>query len=340
MTSSWTRAILEAAYRRGWLLRSVQSKVTFLLERGLHLEQALLGTGLLTMTQYAELVNELFGITLERLDQDRWTLAATTGELPEGVEAAINEDKKPALLVSDAWEWTDASWMKKGSAIIPVFRSDVLRWKRRIEPVDFAVSVWWEALTRHQATEARLSLEQGKGEVWLGADAHAEVDLELAREEVPALQAWFEAGYPTQEWVSKRIPGLESDTVEMVHKTNDHPLNHVHTWQAFLRESKGVMVCLSADAWLEQKLEHLLEARDHATLLAATGLVRVRPQSEQDREAAWHAALSGCALCWMEDAPHEHGWMRRLAQAGVPVRVVRSRPTAQGSTWEAYTISV
>lgn len=338
MISSWTNAILEAAYRRGWLLRSVQAKVAFLLERGLHIEQALLGTGLLTMMQYAEIVEELFQIKLERLDQDSLTLAVTAGRVPDGVEAALNEEKKPVMLVSDAWLWTEEAWYKKAPAVIPVFRSDLLRWKRRTEPVDFAVSVWFEALSRHQATEARLSLEQGKGEVWLGADAHAEPDLELVREEVPALQAWFEAGYPRKEWEVKRIPGVESDTIEMVHKTNDHPLSQMQTWQAFLRRPKGVLVCLSPDAWLEQKLEHLNEVREHAELLAATELVRVRPQTEQDREAAWHAALSGCPLCWIEDAPREHGWMRTLADAGVPVLVVRSRSTEHGGVWEAYSL--
>ena len=340
MSPSWTNTILEAAYQRGWLLRSVQAKVLFLLERGLHLEQALLGTGLLTMTQYAELVQEGFQISIERLDLDRWTVAVSAQALPDGVCAAIDEHNKPALLVSDAWQWKHSAWFKSATQIVPVFRSDLLRWKRRTEPVDFAVSDWWEALSRHQATEARVSLEQGKGEVWIGSDARALPDLELSREEIPAVQTWFEAGFPSAEWTVRRLPGVESDTLEMVHTSNPHPLQKIALWKTFLQKPNGVLLFLAPDAWLEQKIQHLAEPADHASLLAATSLVRIRPQTDADREAASHAAMAGCPLCWIEEVAHEYAWIRTLAQAGVPVHVIRSRQTPHGSSWEAYTMTL
>lgn len=340
MNQAWAQALLEAAYRRGWLVRSVQDKVLFLVGQGLHPEQALLGTGLLTMSQYADLVQEQFGYTLQRLDQDAWTLAVTGTSLPEEVAAGIDEQKVSALFVSDPWRWKEAAWFTRASNIVPVFRSDLLRWLRKSETVDFAMSAWWETLSRHEVHEARLLVHEGRGEVWLGSGAYPDPELRLSREEVPALQAWLEAGYPQIEWKTKRLPGVESDMIEMVHTQKHHPLTRMMGWQAFLQEPRGVLAVLSPDAWLEQALEHLPNAGNHATLFTSTQLVRVRPQSEQDREAAHHAALSGCPLCWIEDAPNDHAWMRSLAQAGIPVHVIRSRQTAHGATWEAYTISL
>jgi hypothetical protein len=340
MALSWTQALLEAAYRRGWLVRSVQGKVTFLLDQGLHIEQALLGTGLLTMSQYADLVQEQFGYTLQRLDQDAWTLAATSMPLPEGAAAAIDEQKVSAVLVSDPWIWKESAWFKRASNVLPVFRSDILRWLRHKEPVDFAMSAWWEALSQHEVTEARLLVHEGKGEVWLGSGTYPDPELALSREEVPALQAWLEVGFPQTAWTTTRIAGAESDIVEMVHTSRHHPLAGMTLWQTFLQEPKGVLAILSPDAWLERALQHLPDGGNHATLFTSAQLVRIRPLNDQDREAAHHAALTGCPLCWIEDAPSDHTWMRTLAQAGVPVHVIRSRQTAHGATWEAYTISL
>lgn len=338
MSRAWTETILEAAYQRGWLLRSVQEKLRFLIEGGLHVEQALLGTGLLTVSQYVELIQGAFGLTLGRLDQDRFTRAASKAELPDGVERATDEDGKAFLLVSDGWRWQDERWFKDKAPKLFVLRSDILRWKRTAGPVDLAVSPWWEALSKHRATEARIALERGKGEVWIGADAKASPGLELDREELPALQAWFEAGYPQREWRAKRLPGTESDVLEATHLANAHPLERLNVWRAFLSRPQGVMVCVAPDAWLEREIEHLPEPQAHAEHWTIGSLVRVRPQTEHDREVAWHAALSGAAICWIEDVPQELDWMRSLAQAGISVHVVRSRHTPHGTAWEGYRV--
>lgn len=338
MPLPWTDAILDAAYRRGWLLRSVQEKMKFLLERGLHIEQVLLGTGVISVSQYIEVIKDVFGITLERLDQDRFTHAASDEDLPAGIEAATDEEGKTFILASDLWTQTGASWLKGKQNVIPVLRSDVLRWMRTSEPVDFAVSTWWEALSVHKATEVRLALEQGMGEVWIGADAKPAPDLALAPEEVPALQTWFEAGYPQGEWSSTRHAGVESDVLELVHLKNAHPLAQLSSWKKFLDKPNGIMVCIAPDAWLERELAYLLQVHDHAELMASTRLVQVHPQNPQEREVAWHAALAGASLCWIEDAPDEYDWMRALAQAGIPVQIVRSRHTSHGTAWESYVI--
>lgn len=333
-------ALSDAAYRRGWLLRATERKVRFLIERGIHPEQALLGTGLLTLSQYVELVEGAFGLTLERLDQDRWSARGVSGELPEGVEAAVSEEGEAGWLVSDPWEDAVSVWRRTVSGpMYFVFRSDLLRWRRRSEPTDFAVSAWWRMWQGVGITEARICVEQGAGHVWVGPDAEPASTLALAKEEVPALQTWFEAGFPRQAWKGTRILGVEGDLLEVVAHEAAHPLARLAGWQEFLRKPRGILVCLAPDAWLEARLAAVPEVADPHHLFAHELLRRIHPRDPQGRELASQAALAGVSFCWMEDAPEETAWIRPLAQAGVPVLVVRRRETLHGSAWEAYHLS-
>ncbi len=333
-------ALTDAAYRRGWLLRATEQKARFLLEQGLHPEQVLLGTGLLTLAQYAELVEERFQVRLERVDQDRWTARAVAGAIPDGVAAATSEDGEPGWLVSDPWEPAIAHWRKAiTEPVFPVFRSDLLRWSRQATPTDFAVSAWWRAWQARAATEARICLERGVGHVWVGPDAEPAADLTVSKEELPALQAWFEAGYPSRAGRVSRIPGVESDLLQVVMHEAPHPLARLVGWQAYLKEPRGVLLCLAPDAWLEARLTPVPEVSNGHELLAEAELRRVHPRDERTREAAAQAALAGVAFCWVEDAPEETAWIRPLAQAGVPITIVRRRETLHGSAWEAYHVS-
>ncbi len=333
-------ALSDAAYRRGWLLRATEQKARFLIEQGLHPEQVLLGTGLLTLSQYAELVKAVFGLTLERLDQDRWSLRGVSGELPEGVEAAVSEEGEAGWLVSDPWEDVVSVWRTSVSGpMCFVFRSDLLRWRRRPEPTDFAVSAWWRTWQGVRATEARICVEQGVGHVWVGPDAEPAPMLALVKEEVPALQTWFEAGFPCQAWKGTRISGVEGDLLEVVAHEAAHPLARLVGWQEFLRQPRGVLLCLAPDAWLEARLASVQEVAQAQHLFEREDLQRIHPRDPQGRELASQAALAGISFCWIEDAPEETGWIRPLAQAGVPVLVVRRRETLHGSAWEAYHLS-
>lgn len=331
--------LLEAAYRRGWLRRSAQEKAAFLLEQGLHIEQVLLGMGLLTPSQYGELVAECFSVRLERLDQDRWLARGVDGTLPATVAAAQSEDEAAVWLIADAWEEPMQSGTERKEPAVYVLFSDLLRWRRRPEPTDFAVSDWWRAWRVAAATEARICVEQGAGMVWVGPDAEPATALSLAKEEVPALQTWFEVGYPQQAWQAKRIPGLEGDLLEVVARHEVHPVARLAGWQDFLKEPRGVLLCLAPDAWLEARLSVLPEASDPHSLFHQEGVQRVHPRAEPVREVAWQAALAGISFCWVEEAPQETAWIRALAQAGVPITVVRRRETLHGSAWEAYHLS-
>ncbi len=333
-------ALTDAAYRRGWLLRATEQKARFLLEQGLHTEQVLLGTGLLTLSQYAELVEERFQVRLGRLDQDRWSARAIADAVPEGIAAVTSEDGETAWLVSDAWEPAVAAWRKTVTEPMhAVFHSDLLRWRRRVGPTDFAVSAWWRAWQAQGATEARICLERGTGHVWVGPDAEAVPGLSVSKEELPALQAWFEAGYPSQDGRVKRLPGVESDLLQVVLHEAPHPLARLVGWQAYLKEPRGILLCLAPDAWLEARLTPVPEVSGGHELFTEAELRRIHPRDERAREAAAQAALAGIAFCWVEDAPQETAWIRPLAQAGVPITVVRRRETLHGSAWEAYHLS-
>lgn len=336
MSFSWHATILDAAYGQGLLCRAAREKVAFLLERGLHMEQALVGTGLCTLGQYAELIDHCFHIKVERLDRDHLTIRATTQTLPDGVIAAETETGEKVLLVSDAWTDAHAPWGQKKERCIPVFFSDVLRFRRSKTVTDLAISSWWRMWQGVAQHEAKLLLNGQTGQVWMGADGALAESLPLSSTELPAMQAWFEGGYPSFFWRTRRIQGVESDVLELVTKNVAHPVAKMEQWRGFMKKPNGVLVVFAPDAWMLHELEVIPALETHHDAFQAIDLRRIHPQTSEAREAALHAALAGALLCWVELVPEETRWMRVLADAGIRVTVIRRRETLHGSAWEAY----
>lgn len=337
---AWQRRVWQAAHERGWLASGLEPKLLWLLEQGLHLEQVLLGTGLLTATRYAELAEALWGFSLARLDQDRFARRAVAEPLPGNVAPAVTEDGQAVWLVADPWEEAVQPWLARSEPGVPVFRSDLLRWRRRPEASDLAVSAWWRVWQRSAATtEALLFLDRGQGAVTFGSTPAFQPDLACARAELPALQTWFEAGLPRQTWQARRLPRLEADAMQLVARHDGHPAAGFQGWQTFLERPQGILVCVAPDAWLRERLAPLRPAAALADLFSEGGLARVEPQTPAEREWAAQAALAGANLCWLEEAPGDLGWFRPLAKAGVRVTVVRARPTPHGTAWETYLLA-
>lgn len=333
----WAHSLAQAAYERGWLTLSAQKKALLLVEVGLHPEQAFIGTALLSAEQYAALVEQLWQVRLQRLDVDMYTICGRTGNDACCIEAE-NEAGEPVIVRMDAW--TQPSQKINGPQVVDTFRSDVLRWIRQPGVVDLSVSEWLEAWSTVDATELRLGVEEGRGVVQAGIGQAPVDDGCIKVEEIPALQTWFEVGYGSRFWDANRELGLESDWLELVAKHERHPLTKTHGWQEFLRNPKGVLYVAEPDAWLRRQLELLKPIPSHEGLFQKEQVYRYHPQTIDERELALHGALAGAAVCWVDDSGESMACMRRIAQAGIPVTVVRSRPTLHGAAWEVYSIVI
>lgn len=336
MIPSWQTTVLDAAYRRGLLCPAAREKVVFLLEQGLHLEQALIGTGLSTMSQYADLIEACFHIRPERLDVDECTIRAVAEPLPHGVVAAETEEGEKIFLIADAWVDARASWRSKKERCLFVFFSDILRFVRSKTTKELAVSAWWRVWKEGVAHEVKVLIQEKRGEVWMGADGSRMDALRLDPNEVPAMQTWFEGGYPSQFWDVRRILGVESDILQVTRKTDVHPVARMELWRGFLKRPRGVLAVFAPDAWLLGVLETIPGLEIPHEAFQTTELRRIHPETQEGRELAMHAALAGALLCWVEMTPAEMSWTRDLASAGIPVTIVRRRETLHGSAWEAY----
>lgn len=333
----WARALAQAAYERGWLTSAALKKALLLVEVGLHPEQAFIGTGLLTAERYAMTVEQLWQVRLQRLDVDLYTLQdRNEGDL--SIVKAHDEAGNMMTLRTDVW--AQPGEPTHSERVIDVFRSDVLRWLRSTSEIDLSVSEWMEAWSTIDATELRLGVEHGRGVVLAGAEqAHLD-DGCIKSEEIPALQTWFEAGYGSRLWGAVREPGLESDWVELVARHDRHPLTKAASWQQFLRQPTGVLYLSEPDAWLRRKVAVMQVVDDHRSMFSAVTPYRIHPLTKNEREMALHGALAGKAMCWIDDTGESLVCMRQLAKAGVPVTIVRSRPTLHGTGWEVYSLSV
>ncbi len=333
----WALMLAQAAYERGWLTSSAQKRAGLLGEAGLHPEQALIGTGLLSAEQYATLVEQLWQIKLERLDIDAYTLK-NREQSAAGVFEAENEAGERVVFRVDAWAHPSVHVSK--TPVRHIFLSDVLRWLREPGVVELSTSEWLEAWNEVGGTELHLGVEHGRGVIQSGMEQRSLDDGCIKSEEVPALQTWFEVGFGSRDWEAIREPGIESDWLELVAKHAQHPLAGKQAWEGFLRAPKGVLYVVEPDAWLRRKIAAFEQVIHDQMLFQQHKTCHASPATTQDQERFFHGALAGASLCWVDETGSSFGCVRQLAGAGIPVTVVRSRSTVHGTAWEVYRLSV
>ncbi len=333
-TVAWAKRLMLAAYTRGLLTSVAQQKSLFLVEQGLHPEQVLIGTGLMTPSDYASCVEECFAVALTRLDIEAFTLDQVIDE-----DTFLARDEQGSVLLCAVDAWTREICVPEQAALFPIFRSDSERFFRRKEVLDLCVARWFEMLEAQAATECRLGVLHEQGVVLLGSEEAPYAEGALEKEEVPAMQAWFEYGFGSRFWMTSRRPGLESDWIEASSKHTVHPLAKSALWKGFLEVPRGVLIAVHPDQWLLHRLEALPKASSSEEFFTDDAH-QVCPASPEEDELAWHAALQGKPLCWID---HEGGMLTRarlLASAGVPVTVVRRRAHSQGGAWEMYHVHI
>lgn len=337
LASYWAWMLAQAAYERGWLAASAQKKAGLLSEAGLHPEQVFIGTGLLSAEQYATLVERLWKIKLERLDIDTYTLK-NRAQSAVGVFEAEDEAGERVVLRVDAWARPSVEVSK--APVRHVFFSDVLRWLRQPGVVELSAGEWLEAWNEVGGTELHLGVEHGRGVVQTGMEQRSLDDGCIKREEVPALQAWFEAGFGSRDWGAIREPGIESDWLELVAKHIQHPLTGKQAWEGFLRAPEGVLYVVEPDAWLRRQIAAFDQATHDQRLFQERKTWHTSPVAAEERERVVHGVLAGASLCWVDDTGSSFGCVRQIAGAGIPVTVVRARSTVHGTAWEVYRLSV
>lgn len=335
---SWAGRFAQAAYERGWLTSSTRAKALLLIESSLHPEQVFIGLGVLSVEQYAACVQAEWGIVLERLDTDAWSIVSSYRDVQQ-IEGE-NEAGERCVFQADSWAGSSHSSESSTIPVKSVFLSDLLRWCRQPEPVDLSVSEWLEAWSTVEATEVRLGVEHHRGVVQAGVERTYLDDGCIKPEEVPALQVWFEAGFGARDWVSERALGIESDWLVLVAKHDRHPLASMQAWKAFLQAPKGILYLVDPDAWLRDRVKQLDPLGEHEAFFQGAKPYRCEPLTPIEQEVAMHGALAGAALCWIDDSGEATGFLRQLAGAGIPVTLVRGRATQHGTAWEVYRLTV
>ena len=119
-----------------------------------------------------------------------------------------------------------------------------------------------------------------------------------------------------------------------------HPADWSDVLEAFRKSPNGLLVIIAPDAYVSK---HFLtkfpfvEVMDAWREIAQEKPALYDADRDDGRELALHAAIAGrTTVALMARAADD--WWQPAAEAGIPVRVVRSRLTTLGPAWESFEV--
>lgn len=348
--------LLAMCQGEGWLTPKTVQKTRILLEHGLHPEQALIGTGLMTPDQYGEVLTHMFDIPFTR----RAILPRSTHRTPrldahwlvEQRAIMIDEDVS-TLLVAFA-DPSDAKAIKAvasavqahGLELVPAVTlwSDI---RPTCTPPLVAISSVRRQL-QHRLDQACTS------HLEIGSDAHAwhishqsvqsldadlishppasasALNLHLSHHRKQALAGWNISHHPTSHGAVLTLRRQEDQG------TQTHPLDWSQAFEAFTQHANGVLIFVSSgqdllrtraeqQGWLREKEEAHWRTRPDLPAI-------YQVEEEEYQEEAVHAALSGRPVVAYQKTPDVR-WAEPLQYARIPVSILERHAVPNGMAW-------
>ncbi len=353
--------LLAVCQGEGWLTSKTVQKTRVLLEHGLHPEQALIGTGLITPDQYGEALTHVFDIPYTR----RVTLPRSTRRAPRldinwlsQQRAIIIDEDRSALLVAFA-DPSDTRAVKAvanavqahGLELVPVVTlwSDI---RPAYTPPLAAVSSVRRQLRHHldEASTSHLEIgsdtrgwhlfHQGVQSLDAGLITHppasaSALTLHLLRHQGQSFADWNISHEPTSHGavLALRRPGD--------HVKERHPLNWSQAFEGFIRHPEGVLIVVSSEQdFLQARAEQQgwLREKKEAHWRTQPDLPAIYPvDEEQGQEEAVHAALSGRPVVAYQKNPDMH-WAKQLQYAHIPVSILERHRVPNGMAWTSRSL--
>lgn len=347
--------LLAVCQGEGWLSPTVRPKVQIMIEHGLHPEQALIGTGLVSPEQYGEALSQLFEVPFVRKTEGaaRHVDVLNGATLNKARAFVADRDPSSALVAfadpshPEALQMIDRALQRMGIALVPA----VALWSElqstNLTP-QRAVASLRRQLEHALAQSSATQFEVGSSENdWHTHHEGLHVHDRSWQEHHPAaagsaLVAHLTYHTPT-DWQVREVQTSQGSLMQLqretVHTHEAHPLNWSQAMQIFASTGKGVCVVVRADKSTEKLLHRRWpKAVAGAHWRASLNQPHVYHAQEADeREEALHAALSGRPVLVLQ--PDEQvGWLQGLRPLGIPVSCLTRTVLPEGAAWTAHTL--
>lgn len=146
-------------------------------------------------------------------------------------------------------------------------------------------------------------------------------------------------------WHVEVIPAGTGPALQLIRRRiageRKHPADWSDVLGGFKAEPEGLLVVVSPDAYVSRHFLAkfpLVESMDAWRDQAVDKPVLYDADREDGRELALHSALSGRTTVALMARGTTDDWWQSVSEAGIPVRVMRSRLTMLGPAWETFQI--
>ena len=312
----WWRELLQTAYRTGYLTRAALPRLAYSIERlGLHPEQVFIGMGFVGVSQYAELVERCFHISLESIDRES---IQGIKALPWNGSIELATEQGDCLAASDLWARSEQDERElrvyadeRRLRLVPVFRADI----EVVTPFSSSgVEAGVERVLKEEQSSWQWMPERDRVQVW------------RAHETINQLPAW--AWPATGEALMHVLPDHRLQKEETVHGLamelmpglDRLPWQHHAVWRDFLKSPAGICLVIGAP---RATVLQLKRAVSHHDAHEPTPEKSVRfVHSEEELMRVWPHLLAGDPALLTVPAFSEQGW-DRLRWSQMPVLVIQ-----------------
>lgn len=353
--------LLAVCQGEGWITPKTVQKTRILLEHGLHPEQALIGTGLVTPDQYGEALTHLFDIPFAR-PAARVRFAGRfprlDGDWLAEQRAVILDQDISTLFVAFA----DPSNIKAIKAVT----SAVQGYGLKLVP---AVTLWSDIRPRKRPPVASVSSirrhlldrldRAATSHLEIGADAdgwhishqsiqfldkdllphpHASAPalaVHVLHQQDPSFSDWNMSLHATSYGAALTLKRQENNAI------HTHPLDWSQAFEVFSQHPKGVLIFVSSEQDLLQaraKQRGWLPENNEGHWRTQPELPAIyRVEEEEDQEEAVHASLSGRPVVAYQKTS-DLSWAKPLQYAGIPVSVLERHVVPNGMAWTSRSL--
>ncbi len=321
--------LLALCQTEGFVSPRVRCKVEIMVAHGLHPEQALIGTGLLSPEQYGEALSHLFDLPFVRKqDTPDRSIGVLDLETLSRVNAFVVDRDPTSALVAfcdpsspEALRMVDGALEHLQMTLVP------------------AVTLWSDVRKKQTRASASAGTLRRRLETTLSTSGIALVDGEKmhARSVTSSLMLQLRRKMP-EGWNGKTVSTSHGHMIEWnptsPYVPGAHPLEWSDAMRRFGQAKGGVQVVIRpddsakkmlTDRWPQAEPGTHRQAGDESPCL-------YHIEHEHEQEEALHAALMGRTICVIQ-SQEEMAWLRPLSEVGIPVTCFRRHLLPEGAAW-------
>ncbi len=353
--------LLAICQGEGWIVPKAREKARILIEHGVHPEQALIGSGLISPDQYGEALTQLFDIPFVRVSPS--TSSALRGasvlnkqDLAQQGAQIIDQEGKTLLVAftdpSDATVIKQVAEMAQshGLQLVPAVMlwSDMRLKQSSPSPAVSIGSVrrrLYQALDEASASQIEIGTH---GDGWQVSHRSVESLPRVWQDLLPSASAALALHlhrHKRPSWEIRHARTSHGSSVELIRtgvmEVHKHPLNWSTLFSSFLQKPSGMLIFINA----HQEAEDYAKRHDWGVLdeeaywrhdPAQPYLYSV--DTAEQRELATHAVLSGRpVVARQSDAGVD--WLEALATTRIPISIIEQHRVPEGMAWTARRVN-